>query len=410
MAVSRKGREARRKRREARLRRPNLSRFYGTTVRPVRPGSWDFRIELVRGGRGRPLDITPVTESLDWNDEGSGMTGSIALQRPDPARFSSLPIGLAHRVRLRVRWQGGWYELWQMEVGIPQTDLGEGTVTADLKDDLSRLARSKRDWEFRKTKRRKKGWTAREIVREVARREGIRVGTLAPASKRFRLVKKNATALDVIREAYKRERDHSGRRFIIRVRDGRLEVIALQRNRILYEFREQIERALVEQTQKDRPVTVIEARGRVGKGKDARKVKVTVYDRSIVRRYGRVTKERDYGRVSSRAGLRREAMRDLAKELRVKRTATLTVPGVPFIRRGDTARWRTREHGWYGATEEIRDRSFVTCTTVRHSLASDGYTTELGLSQEDPYAKDAVRLDRERRKKARERRKRKRGS
>lgn len=384
--------------------RPDLRGLYGKTLPEVTPGAFDFRLQLIRPG-AHALELDEVVEEFNWVDDGSILSGSMTVRRPDPERAASLPIGVGHRVRCSVRWRGSWYRLWEMRVQSPETDVGQGSLTVPLTDDLALLSRGRRSWSFRKTKQRKRGWYAHEVAREVARREGIPLGHIARGKHRIpRLVKKKASGLDVLRAAYGHEREKSGTKFIIRLRDGKLEVIPLQRNKTLYVFKDQIEDAFIQQRQSARPVTVIRGRGHIGKGAGAKKVKHTEYRRAIVRRFGHVAEEKDYGRVDSVADLRSRVRRDLAKRIRIKRTASLTVPGVPFLRRGDACQWVTREPGWYGSSTQSRDRSFVYLTSVSHSVSSTGYTTSIDVTQEDPYVKDEKRQDREARDAARRRR------
>lgn len=382
---------------------PNLEREYGRTLPAVFPGQWDFRLDLLRVG-AEPLRIDDVAETFAWEDSGAVLTGSISLQRPYGA--ASLPVGVGHRVRCQVRWKGGWYTLWQMRVQPFSVDLTSGALDVPLSDDLVQLTRNRRRWSFRKTKRRPRGWYAHEVAREVARRSGVEVGSLARGSHRIgRLVRKNATDLDILRAAYGREREKSGVRFVIRMRDGKLEVLPLRRNQALIVLREQIEEALVELTGHARPVTVIRARGHVGKGSGAKKVTFTAYDGAILRRFGRSEDEKDYGRVDSEADLRARARRDLARRVRIKRTATLTVPGIPFIRRGDLAQWVTTEPGWSGSSTLSRDRSYVYVTSASHAVSAAGYALTLSVVQDDPYLADQKRQDREARERAKARRK-----
>ena len=406
MAVrSRKGRIEARRRHLARLRRPDLNRFYGINLADITPGAWTFRLSLVPGRGKKGVVIDHVVESFDWADEAAALTGNLSIVRPDPRKPSALPIAVGDRVKCDVRWRGSWYQLWQMGVEPWQTTLPDNAVSIPLADDLVQLDRGKIDWSYRKTKHRKRGWKADEVTRNVAKRLGLEVGQLARCRIRFdRLVKKKTSGLDILRQAWQKERDGTGRRFVIRIRNGKLEVIALRRNLILYVFKDQIQEAVLAMEQSSHPATVLVGRGHIGKGKGAKKVRHTEVRRDVLRRFGRVTREKDYGQVHSLADLKARVKRDYAKQLKITRTAQLTVPCVPFIRRGDGIQWRTNEPGWHGATSTTRDRSFVFCRTVRHSVSQDGQTTSLDLVQNDPYVKDALRLDKEQREKARKKR------
>lgn len=385
------------------MRRPNLRRYYQRELSDVEPGAFTFNVQVI-GRLGRAVTIDSAVESIRWSDDGTALTGDLSLRRPNPRDAGSLPVRLGYQVRLRVRWKARWYVLWTMRAGSPQTNLEDGTVTIEVADDLDRLRRNKRNWYFRKTKRRRRGYRADEVARIAARKEGVRLGRLARGTVRFELTKKNASALDAIKAAYAKERTASGRRFIVRLRNGRLDVVPYRRNPILYVLKEQIATALLTEEAKARPITLIRARARLGKGKGAKKLRLAYSRKPIVRQFGLLSRDRDYGQVSSRAALRRAVIRDYAKEIRIRNTAEISFPGIPFIERGDGMRWIVDEPGWKGKAEHSLNRSFVYVKTISHEV-SETYTTTAEIVQEDPFAKDAIRADEERRTAAKKRRK-----
>lgn len=361
-------------------RRPDLSSYYRNRLPDVAPGEFDFEVTLLRGQGKAPLSLDRVTESIEWVDEEAVLQGSIVFRRPGGP--DSLPVGSGHRVRLRVRWAGRWYELWTMRVSMPEVDKGEGSVSVDLLDDLDLLRRDERDWNFRKSKRRPNGYSPEAVTRDVCRQLGVKVRTVPTGTVRIKNLKRRDTSgLNIIRKVWAEEREKSGRRFVIRMRNGELEVVPYRRNRILYVLQDAITEALLRQEGSARPVTVIEAKGTIGKGKRAGPVKVTVFDAAVVRRFGRATRVRDFGRVDSKAELERKAKRALAKAIRVKDTATLTFPGIPFIRRGEGVEVRMPAEGYGGA------KAFVFTTRVSHSLTADGYDTTIEVERDDPFEK-----------------------
>lgn len=413
--TDRTGQRERRKSHRGRTRLPDLRKAYRFRRSPVEAGKFEFRFTLVGargpGGATHAIPLDRLLTEASWTDESSTLNGSMTVQRPDPADPNSLRIAKGHRVACSVHWGGRWRPLWVMRVQDAPVDPITGLYTLELTDDLILLTRNRRDWTYRKTKKRKRGWYLHEIARDVTRREGLRLASIARGRKRIdKLVKKDASALEVLRAACAKEQEANGVRFVIRMAGGALSILPYRRNRVLYELGEGKEEAaeLVDKSA-DRPVTVIEAKGHIGKGKDAKKIKVKVLDRSVIRRYGRVVDERNYGKVTSRADLEKKARRDLAKAIRTRRTGTITHRGIPFIRRGDGIRWRSTEPGWYGRAEHSRDRSFLFTTGVTHTLQPPEYTMDVGVVQEDPFHKDQERRDKLRRKKARERRKRRRG-
>ena len=402
----RRGREQHARSKEGRVRRPRLDRYYGPAKREVRPGDFEFRFDLIRVGPLPNLSLNKSIESAEWRDDAAVLTGTLAMRRPEPDRPKSLPIARGHLVRCRARQRGDlrWRTLWRMRMGFPETNVEDGSVTVELSDDLDILRRNRRQWRIRKGKRRKRGWFAHEVARIVARREGIRLGRIAKGTKRMnKPAVGEFTALDVLRKAYKFERDKTGRRFVIRMDyNGRLEILPFRRNRLLYVFGDQLRSALVSQQGKERPVTVLEAKGRIGKGKDAKKVSVVIHRRPLSRALGYRHDERNYGRVQSKAELREEAQRDYARGVRVKPSARVTVPGVPWIRRGEGVYLRLPREGFRGDDDQTLSRAFVYCSSVVHRVAgSDGFTSEFEVRVDDPFYKDAKRQEREERQRKR---------
>ena len=372
-----------------RLRAPNLASIYTKQLRDVTAGDFDFRVVLVRPEKPKNLRTTVLdraTTSVEWTDESAVLSGSLILHRPDPLAVSSLPVKERHRIRLLVRWGGSWYRLWEMGVeSDPEPTGSSGDLRVELADDLANLRQNERDWEFKKSKHRPNGWPPQVVTRAVCEREGVRVGKLAKGAARIRKLKKTCSGLEVIMRAYAAERKKTDRKFVIRLRNGRLEVVPVQRHRVLYEIKG-VEIDYSTETgspKKRRPTTVIEAKGRVGK----EKVKVRVFRRAILKRFGLSTAERSYGRVDSKQELKERAMRDLAEEVRVRRTATITIPGIPFMERGDTVRWLTKEPGWSGPSFGTHDRSYGYITGVTHAATPASFTSTVTLSQADPFLK-----------------------
>lgn len=400
-ATATKGREQRKRTATGRSRRPSLDRFYRYTLPPMVPGDFEFELTLLRPGLPS-MGLDRVCESFEWNESSSEMTGRLTLHRPIVGVPASLPIERAHRVRCRVRWGGSWYELWTMRVQPPETAPEENGVTVTLRDDMDLLKRTRRDWSYRQTKHRRFGYFPEEMVRLVCKRAGIRVGAIAKGLHRVpSLHLKNATPLDVFRAAYKHEKEKSGRSFVIRLRDGKLEIVPLKRNPAVYVLADQIQMALLTQEPaSETPATVLTGRGRVGSGKDARKVSYTDYDRRVVRRFGYVHHEKNYGRVSSVGELRVKVQRDLAKMLKVNLTANIQHAGIPFIRRGEGAKLDLPLEGFSGS------QAFVYATTATHTVQGGTYQSAWNFTTDDPYVKLKEQAEREQRAAKRRQRKR----
>lgn len=395
-----KGRADRKASAQGRARDPDLSNYYRHNLPAVTPGEFDFTLDLLRGRGAARLSLDEVTESFEWIDEEAALTGSVQLRRPDPTRGASLPVKRGYQVRCRVRWGGKLYELWTMRVEPTEATPESGQVSVPLKDDLDLTRRSRKHWIFRKTKRRPHGYFGHEALRIAARREGIRLGTLTKCSKRMSKIDVTGTFLDLATLIYSNEHKVTGRKFILRMRNGRFEAVPYKRNKFLYVLAEEIRNATTREVAKvAKPATVITGTARVGKGKDAKKIRHTEYRRDVVRRFGYSHKTIRYGKVDSLAELKGKVRRELAKQLRVDHTGTVQVQGIPFIRRGDGAKVVIPSEGLKG------DKSFVYTTAVRHQVQGATYTTELDYTQEDPFLKDKRAREAAARAEARRRRK-----
>lgn len=366
----------------------------------------EWQLTLLRPRRP-PLDIDSMVESFEWNDESSSLSGNLQCHRPKPLEPDSFPISRAERVRCRVKWGGrSWYELWTMRTKAPQTQVDTNTVSVDLVDDLDMLKGSKRDWSYRKTRHRHHGYTCDEVALLVARRIGVRVRVLAKGKHRFdKLVKKNAYPLDVLKLAYKNERDATGRRFIIRMRDGALEIVPYARNSQLYVLNRQLQQVAVQtQPKHERPFTALTGHAHVGKGKHSKKIRYTRLERRAVARLGYMHQDKRYGKVSSMHDLQQKVHRDLADSLHVDHTAQVTHTGLPFVRRGEGAQLDLPREGFRG------HRAFVYVDSANHQVQSGSYTTDFTFTSDDPYlanekreAKEAKQREEKRRKRQRRR-------
>lgn len=389
-----------------RSRKPDLRRHYAFRLPEISPSTIDFRVTLLRGNGIAPLPLDSVIETIDWADEADTVTlsGSASLRRPVPSDPASLPIGRGHRLRLAVRWNEKWHRLWDMRVLPPEINLEDGQVSVEFADEMEALKRSRRDWIFRKSKSRPKGWKPEQIALNVLRKTGVRPGSIAKTNVYIdRLRKKDTNAWDVISEAYQKETNKSGRDYLIRMRDGRFDVLERRRNPVAFVIGQDAIGVSVRQIPaQQKPFTVLTGTGRVGKGKDAKKVRYTEGPKAIVARFGYVHRVKSYGTVSSLSALKGLVRRDLAKAIKVKREATVTVPLIPFIRRGDALFLEFPKEGFRG-----RD-TVCFAASVRHSVGGtdpSSRTTEIDVVQTDVYQRYRDEVEKKLRAKKRTKRK-----
>lgn len=379
---------------------PDLRRHYGRDAAPVVPGAFAFDLRLLRPGASA-LGLLPACETVSWRD-GSEISASLALRRPQGGhRPESLPIREGHTALLRYRWQNAWLAAWELRLSQPAPDPLTGQVTVELADEFWPLRRDEREWSFRRTKKRGRGWWPGEVTEHVCRVLGVPTGPVVRGRHRIDRLHMHSTGLDCIRAAYRHERERTADRFQIRLRQ-RLTVAPYHRPDTLLVIADHVRGVVLTSEREDRPATVIKATGRVGKGHDARTVKTTVSHDQAAKLLGRREVTRRFGHVDSLHDLRAKATAALARELDVRRTAILEVPGVPWIGRGDGMRWDTTEPGYSGATRDLRDRSFVWVTDAEHVLTGESYTMSLAIDQQDPWSALRERQDRERRRRERD--------
>jgi hypothetical protein len=373
------GRQQAKQTKTGQARTPNLSKFYRYRQPPITPGDFTFMVELLRP-KMPALALDKMVTGLSWDDEASGMTGSVTLQRPDAGDPRTLPVTRGMLVRCRVRWSGGIYQLWTMRAGAVTVEVETGVVTVPLIDDMALVDGGTRDWWFRKTRRRPFGYRADEIAGVVAARLGLRLRSAARGTTRFEIKMRGRSGLAVLRQAYVKEREHSGRAFVIRFRDGELEIVPVARNTMIYQLGPEIQTGLITQKGGQKvPTTVLTGRGHVGAGKHTKTLSYVAHNEPVVRLLGYVHETRNFGRVSSFADLRNQTKRELAKRLRLTDTVSITHQGIPFILRGDGIELELRQEGYSGQD------SFLWCTRAVHTVQAGVYTTEWDFNTTDPY-------------------------
>ena len=357
-------------------RTPDLSALYHGHTRQPSFDPVDFRLLVYDAST--PTEITSGVESWSWDDEDALLTGSIALRkgRLDAARAKVLE---GSRIECICRYAGRWTSLWRLRGGAPESDDIAGTITSEISDQFAALHDGKRRWVFRSGKSRPHGWFAHEVAANVAPKCGVLVGALAQGTKRFADLKVTGSGLDAITGAYAKETSYSGRRFVTRMRNGRLEVVAFQRNPFLYVVAERFTEQTISKAHKASAVTVLKGTARLGSGKDAKKIAYVASDPAVVRRLGYVKDEKSYGRVRSHHELRSLVKRDLAEKLRRTITGSVTIPGLPFIYRGET-------HQVIIPSEDMAGPdSFIYTTALHHAVDSEGYFTTVDLTSQDRF-------------------------
>lgn len=378
--AAKSGREQARTTATAQARVPDLSKFYAYKLPPIIPGDFAFHLALKRPGLP-DLSLDRMVDTFEWVDEQAILTGNLTAYRTDPEQPATLPVTRGMLVNCSVEWgKGSTYDLWTMRTEGPQYERDTGNLSVNLKDDMALLDGSKRDWWFRKTKSRPYGYTADEIAQRVASELGVQVDQLSKGTFRQELKMRSQTGLAVLKRAYQAESTKTGRVFVIRLKSGKLQIVPIARNPIAYVLSSQIQTALITQAGGQKiPTTVLTGKGHIGKGKSARSISYTEYDRQVVRLLGYSHDTVHFGKVDSSADLRTQVQRMLAKRLRYNSSVSVSAQGIPFIVRGDATQVLMPTEGYSGTN------SWVFCTSATHTVQAAVYTTTWDFTYRDPY-------------------------
>lgn len=361
---------------KARQRRPYI-RSYKIRAAPLDFGDEKFRLTLKRFGVPDYLVDEDVTQ-ISWTDDsitGQALTGSLSL-----ARLAGHRIGDGDTFRLEVaRGPGRAYKgLWQMRVNEPKYDAATQIWELGLTSSIFALRFSKEDWRFVKDKRHPHGWKVTDIIRAVCRRAHVPLGHIPKTSHRIKkLVKKKASAMDVILAALRDWKDETGVKLIVTERRGVLDITTPKRRAYLTEFKDHITAATVDYSLSGSFATVLIARASVdkGKGKKKRKITTTVRSRAGIRRFGYVRRVESF-KAKTLQSLRKKATVKLKKLLEQKKEFDFTHPGIPETKPGDAVEIRLPH-------TQVKQTCYV--RTVTHTVAPGAYDMQVTMRIDDPW-------------------------
>lgn len=392
IAVGQAAKANRGKQGRGRNRRDSLPDFWQRSAPDLRFGEEQFRLTCFRPERKNPSERTISLDSfatlIGWEDDGPILRGSVSLTKERGKR--PLAVGEGHRLRLESaqRFGAPFKVLWEMRVEAVNSSASGGTSELQLADEMAWLQKSRDDWMFKKAKKGKannrtkrvNGWLAHQVAQEVCRRYGVKVGRLAKGTHRItNLTEKNASPLEIIMKAYKLERNHTGRKFVVRMRNGRLEVVLLRRSKTLLLIGEALIEATISRTIRKGFATAAHVRATLKDSKKERhkKLEAEIVAKRASKRYGYVkTTIRLDDPVASKAEARKLAKRKLVAAMRPSRSVTLEHPGVSSLFRGDAIRLRLPE---LGLTEIVYVKS------VSHSVSNGDYTMSVTCGFQDPH-------------------------
>ncbi len=391
-----KAQQQRRNSSKGKLRRTNFKKLYNGKHPDYDLDEQEIRVSALvgSGGRGNFMRLDLLAESVTWEDAGVPMTGTVALKNPDDPSGELLVnrtrLGHGTVIKCDLARGGAFKELWRMRVWDPESSLEEDSFTFPLYDDLKFLRESRDDFIFRANKkRRKKGWRADQILREVARRYKIPLGKIAKGKHYIKkLEMRNVSPIDVIIKAYRLERQATGRRFVLSWRRGGLHVVPLARGQVMYKFGPHIMGGTVTMKRPKGFCTALTARCTTGKGRNKKKIVVKVKSKKGVKKFGYIHRQINIPDCETKAELKRKAIRELSDRMHIKEKVSFSHPDVAVLRRGDIIDFQgMQDHGLTGkrdrTTGQHDDIAWV--SRVSHTWTGGTYTAEVETGIKDPF-------------------------
>jgi hypothetical protein len=396
-----KGRNQRSKSKHGQAHKPNLTKYYRYDAGTIDLTQQEFRTTLLKpkGVKQRRVKIDHLITSIEWRYEQGDpvLHGNLTVRKFDKKKIR---IVEGDTLKLDVRWFGRWHEVWRMVLRDPEESTAGGSTSFTLDDPMSVLQESRDTWHYAKSKKggHPEGWKCHQIARDVAKRYKIRLGKVAKGKRWIRELEHNDySPIQILQRAYALERAESGHRYVMRWSNGKLNILPMRRNPLLYVLGSMIQDAAITYEERGEDFcTAVTVRATLKeKGKKAKKITVLVTDKQAMRKYGFIHRELKGGNVKSEADARKLGRRHLNKKAKRKRTITgLTHHGIAFIRRGDAIRINLPEKGFKKGKDSI---CFVSAGSW--SLSGGTFSMNLDVTFDDPFATTKkVRKDKDKKK------------
>jgi hypothetical protein len=362
-----------------------IRNYWQRTGEPLPVRDYQWRVFAYRGDapdKKKQLRLDPMVTQISW-DDALIQQASITITNP----HKQIRLTEGHKVTVLWAHKKGarWHKLWTLRITEVTTDEPGKTMSITAADELEWLKKSRDDFAYRKgegdsEEKRKQGWLAHQIVRDIAKRYGLKVGHLVKGTRVIeKLVEQNTSPLKVIQKAYEKEREETGYKYVIRMRNGRLNVTRLRRSQELLIYGGQALSATITRRLNKKLVTELSVTGKVEEdGEDAEKREFTIRaSRKVRAKYGYVHNfwTADEPAKSIKA-LRREAKREIADRQEPDKEVALTVPGYPGLHRGDAIKVALKRSG-------VNELMYV--TGASHTVTAGAYETALELSFDEFY-------------------------
>lgn len=344
-----------------------------------------FRFALVKA-TGDIFELDRI-EAATWDDSSAILTGTLQLRDAVFATAGGkIPsVDEGDRVICEVDEGHGFSELWVMRLYRPQLiSANDGTRSFELANDLDLARRSEAWFRYKADKAHPHGWYGHEIIEDVCKRFNIPIGGMYVSTKRFQLVVKRCSPLEIIRNIVLKERRKAGRRLVVRFEHGRIYVLPLQRSAHLLALGPTLIDATMKSQLPDEFASAVTVRGITDNGQGGlftyfggQKAHGYLESAASIARFGYVHRIFFSPDARTDAELLAEAKSFLTAVAKPVKTLTLTHRGMPRLRRGDAI--------MLSFGDESLRKQVVWVYEVQHSLVAGRYEMTVTVIFDDPF-------------------------
>lgn len=302
---------------------------------------------------GQRLDLQPFIRALSWEENDGELAVRLEaelqnIQMPDGKWLHQL-IPLGGQVFLYADWGSGQQEIFRGTVFAwdYRTDpLGHFTITAY--DQLIYLMKSKDDRFY------KAGQTAKAIIQDIAGAWGIPLGTVeGPDTSLAKQVFRGDTLADMIYSVLNEAKKKGGGKWIVRSRQGEIDVIKPGQNNPVYVFTADTN---VESIEDRQDIEDLVTRVKIIGAEDSEGRAPVVAQLDGRTEFGTL-QEVIYQRQFDTPAAAKAAAQDVLKERgQPKRRRKVVAPDLPFLRKGDKVKVVAGTmNGYYIVSSVIHD-------------------------------------------------------
>lgn len=359
----------------------------------TKPLRWRFTaIEATKSARSKRTVLGRV-EQAAWDDINAILTGSITVR--DQTYGSKQPtLNQGDRVMCEADEGAGFGEVWTMRCGAPTLTASNTQRTFELTNDLDLLNRSVDEFTFHPDRHHPHGWRSDQIILQICANYQVPINPKTGVVRGHLMSKKRmhlrGSPLDMIRNVVLWERRGHGTRLVIRFDNGHLTVLPLKRSKDLLalgptlieaqltsKLPPEFASAVMMRANTDLTDTINanDAKGR--KKTKPSKLHILVESPASVRRFGYVRRVVFSPDAASTAEMRQQAQAWLAAVAKPLKTVTLTLQGLPHLKRGDAIQLAIGDWGMR--------RQIVFVNQIQHSLTPSDYRMTVQCIFADPY-------------------------